>query len=165
MFKAFQALEEESSTCLYRYSKELSFLRSLILEGQWDDVENFLEMTQIREKIDTNQIAFVIGRQRYLELLVTHQLDDQNYLLAVLKNLEELCHTKDQYNELCYLLSLKSINEHPDYSTWSIQKGRLDCFESLKVLMQDIFGADVAFERRKTPANRLLKLLKESVQY
>ena len=70
-------------------------MRHLILEGQWDDVENFLEMSQIREKVDTNQIAFIIGRQRYLELLVTKQLDDQNLLLAVLKNLEELCQSKE----------------------------------------------------------------------
>lgn len=42
----------------------------------WDDVENFLENTHIRDKIEDNQIAFVIGKQRYLELLVTQQLDD-----------------------------------------------------------------------------------------
>ena len=60
---------------------------------------------------------------------------------------------------------MNSINEHPDYRNWSIQQGRFFCFESLKNLMQDIFGADVAFEKRKTPVNRLLKLLKESVQY
>lgn len=70
LYKAMQALEEESNMCLYRYSKELSFLRQMILDGLWDDVENFLEMTQIRDKMMTiggvgdgqNHIAFVIGK-------------------------------------------------------------------------------------------------------
>jgi len=47
-----QSLEEESRMNLFRYSKELSFMRQMILEGLWDDVENFLEITHIRDKID-----------------------------------------------------------------------------------------------------------------
>lgn len=37
------ALEEETGLNLFRYGKEISFLRALILEGQWNDVENFLK--------------------------------------------------------------------------------------------------------------------------
>jgi hypothetical protein len=63
-------LEEEAQQSLYRYSKELGFLRQLILDGLWDDVENFLELSQIRDKQpDYNQLLFQIGKQRYLELL------------------------------------------------------------------------------------------------
>ena len=63
-------MEEETSLSLYRYSKELGFLRQLILEGLWDDVENFLELSQIRDKQpDYTQLLFQIGKQRYLELL------------------------------------------------------------------------------------------------
>lgn len=63
----------------------------MILEGLWDDVENFLELSQIRDKINYREVSFLIGKQRYLELLNSQQLDDQNYLLTVLKNLENLC--------------------------------------------------------------------------
>jgi hypothetical protein len=64
------ALEEESGLSLYRYSKELGFLRQLILDGLWDDVENFLELSQIRDKQpDYNLLLFQIGKQRYLEML------------------------------------------------------------------------------------------------
>lgn len=37
------ALEEESHLTLFHYSKELIFLRSLILEGHWADAENYLK--------------------------------------------------------------------------------------------------------------------------
>ena len=134
--KSLIALEEETGLSLYRYSKELGFLRQLILEGLWDDVENFLELSQIRDKQpDYGQLLFQIGKQRYLELLAGQQLDDQNYLLAVLKNLEQLCQSKEQYNGLCYLLTLKSLQEHPDYQGWTVQRGRMDCFEAVKSMM------------------------------
>lgn len=31
--------------------------------------------------------------------------------------------------------------------------------------MQEIFGHENAFEKRKTPVNRLLKLMKDSINY
>jgi len=61
-------------------------------------------------------------------------------------------------------LTLKSINEHPDYQNWTIQKGRMECFEQIKSIMQSIFGEGV-LEKRKTPVNRLFKLLKDSINY
>jgi len=48
----------------------------MVLEGQWEDVDNFLELSQIRDKINYKEVSFLIGRQRYLELLTGQQLDD-----------------------------------------------------------------------------------------
>jgi hypothetical protein len=41
----------------------------------------------------------------------------------------------------------------------------MDCFEAVKSMMQNIFGLEAAAEKRRTPPNRLLKLLKDSVQF
>ena len=41
----------------------------------------------------------------------------------------------------------------------------MDCFEAVKTMMQNIFGGEAASEKRRTPPNRLLKLLKDSVQF
>ena len=73
--KTMIAMEEETNVSLYRYGKEIAFLRQLILEGQWENVENFLKPAQIRSKIDFNTVLFEIRKQKYLELLETQQLD------------------------------------------------------------------------------------------
>lgn len=48
MLKAMISLEEETGESLFRYSKEIGFLRQLILDGNWDNVEQFLEISKIR---------------------------------------------------------------------------------------------------------------------
>jgi hypothetical protein len=63
------ALEEETGINLFKYGKEIGFIRELVLEGQWDDLDIFFNGAQLRDKIDFNKIAFQIGRQKYLELL------------------------------------------------------------------------------------------------
>lgn len=154
------SLEEESSICLFKYGKEIGFIRQLILDGNWDDLENFFDSAQLRDKIDYNQIAFQIGRQKYLELLESQQLD-KNYVVEALKSMESIC-TKEAYNGLCYLLTLKQLNDHPDFAQWTVQRGRMECFEAVKNILQSVFGQQ---EKRRTPSNRLLKLLKDSVGF
>jgi hypothetical protein len=46
-------------------------LRQLILEGQWEDAENFLKPAQGRTGFDYNSLLFYIRKQKYLELLET----------------------------------------------------------------------------------------------
>lgn len=46
------ALEEESGISLFKYGKEIAFIRQLILEGCWDDMDNFFDISQLKDKID-----------------------------------------------------------------------------------------------------------------
>ena len=124
LLKSMLSLEEETGICLFRYGKEIAFLRQLILEGQWVDVENFLKPAQIRSKIDFNQVLFEIRKQKYIELLETPSQLDQHVLVNALKDLEGLCN-KETYNGLCYLLTLQKLSDHPDFAHWTVQKGRL----------------------------------------
>ena len=111
------SLEEESGLCLFKYGNEINFIRQLILDGNWEDLEQFFEISQLRDKIDFNQISFLIGKQKYLELLDSQQLD-KNIVVDALKNLESLC-SKETYNGLCYLLTLKQLSDHPDFGHWT----------------------------------------------
>ena len=51
---------------------------------------------------------------RYLELLESQQID-KNVVVEALKSLESLC-SKEIYNSLCYLLTIKQLSDHPDYA-------------------------------------------------
>lgn len=59
-------------------------------------------------------------------------------MVQALKEIEGLC-SKEKYNGLCYLLTVEKIEEHPEFVNWSIQKGRLECFEKIKVCLQSIY--------------------------
>ena len=63
------SLEEESGIALYKYGNEVNFIRQLVLDGLWEDLENFFDISQLRDKLDYNLIAFTVGKQKYLELL------------------------------------------------------------------------------------------------
>jgi hypothetical protein len=56
------SLEEEAGISLHKYGNEISFIRQLVLEGLWDDLENFFDISQLRDKLDYNLIAFTIGK-------------------------------------------------------------------------------------------------------
>ena len=43
LFSSLYALEKETQLSLFKYSNEIQFLRSLVLEGQWKDAEGFVK--------------------------------------------------------------------------------------------------------------------------
>ena len=108
------SLEEEAGIALYKYGNEVNFIRQLVMDGLWDDLENFFDTSQLRDKLDYNFIAFTVGKQKYLELLESQQID-KNVVVEALKSLESLC-SKEIYNSLCYLLTIKQLSDHPDYA-------------------------------------------------
>jgi hypothetical protein len=59
-------------------------------------------------------------------------------MVQALKDIEGLC-SKEKYNGLCYLLTIERIEDHPDFATWSIPKGRLECFEKVKTCLSSIY--------------------------
>jgi hypothetical protein len=54
------------------------------------------------------------------------------------------------------------LSDHPDFSNWTTQKGRMECFEAVKNFIQHLFGQQ---EKRRCPTSRLLKLLRDSVSF
>ena len=43
MLSSLLTLEKEAQMSLFKYSKEIQFLRNLILEGQWQDADGFVK--------------------------------------------------------------------------------------------------------------------------
>ena len=51
------------------YSEEILFLRQLILDGQWDDVIDFIQPLKTIESFDAKQFSYLILKHQFLELL------------------------------------------------------------------------------------------------
>ena len=48
---------------------------------------------------------------------------------------------KEEFETLCFCLTLTKLIDHPEYKDWSVLKGRLDCFEKIQEVLK-IFYSD-----------------------
>lgn len=119
-------------------------------------------------------IRFQIKKQIYLELLNANDLEkNQNFVVDLIKEMEQLCPSKEEHFELCNLLNYTRLQSHPEFSEWTVQMGRFECFNLVKNLLSDcqsiqisgINGNNSSIEKRRAPQGRLSKLLKDSVLY
>ena len=69
-------------------------------------------------------------------------------VVQVLKEIEEVAPSKDHYSNLCLLLTMNKLSDHPDYKSWNPSKGRHKCFRDVLPLVEDLLGGD-----RKLPNN------------
>lgn len=83
--------------------------------------------------------------------------------------MEALAPSKEEHFELCNLLNFTRLQSHPDFSDWSVQIGRIDCFNLIKSMLYECQSIQIneskAIEKRRAPIGRLNKLLKDSVIY
>ena len=51
------------------FSEGVLFLRQMILNGQWDDVIDFVQPLKTIESFDCNPFLFIVLKHQFLELL------------------------------------------------------------------------------------------------
>lgn len=118
-FQALIALERESNLKLRNYGKEIDFYYDLIMDGRFEDAENFIEPVESSNKTSYNSLMYSIRKQKFLEALESSANPELENLVIWLKDLEAIA-DRDDFNNLCYCLSLNKITDHPDYSDWSV---------------------------------------------
>ena len=50
--------------------------------------------------------------------------------------------SKEEYSNLCLLLTMNKLSDHPEYKNWNPSKGRIQCFREILPLVQDMLGGD-----------------------
>jgi exonuclease VII small subunit len=137
LYKSLLALEDETGSGLYSYSKEIKFFRNLIIDGQWEDAENFLQPLKLKKNFNYNAVIYELRKQKFLEMVDKNE----SYVTYVkaLKGLEELW-TKEEFNSLWYCLTISQLNDHPNYSNWTAQNGRFMTFEKAKKHLWSVFS-------------------------
>ena len=127
-YKALISLEQDSKVRLHSYSKEADFLYDLLMEGRFDDAEKFISPLRYRLEFNHTKVLFEILKEKFLEALENSESPNLQDLVSALKDIESLS-SKEEFNNLCYCLSLNKITDHPDYSNWDMWRGRFRCFE------------------------------------
>ena len=84
-------------------------------------------------------------------------------VVQVLKEIEEVAPSKDQYSNLCLLLTMNKLSDHPDYKSWNPSKGRHKSFREVLPLVEDLLGKVVETIGNKAPCITLLLVLGQIV--
>ncbi|KAM4640620.1 WD repeat-containing protein 47 isoform 2-T2 [Discoglossus pictus] len=172
------ALEKESGVINGLYSDDMLFLRQLILDGQWDEVLQFIQPLECMEKFDKKRFRYIILQQKFLEALCVNNAmsaeEEPQHLeftmqeaVKCLHSLEEYCSSKDDYSKLCLLLTLPRLTNHAEFKDWNPSTARVHCFEEACVMVAEFIPADRKLSEAgfRASNNRLFQLIMKGLLY
>ena len=169
------SVERETGVINGSYSDDMLFLRQLILDGQWDDVIDFIQPLKSVNTFPVQQFQFIIMKHKYLELLCIKSEPNvmQNYEFTVeevvkcLNVLENICPSKEEYSNLCFLLSLPRLSDHADYQNWNPSNARVQCFNDCFPLVERFLPVEKKSDPKYLMAqnDRLLQLVLKGLLY
>lgn len=172
------ALEKESGVINGLYSDDMLFLRQLVLDGQWDEVLQFIQPLECMEKFDKKRFRYIILKQKFLEALCVNNAmsaeDEPQHLeftmqeaVKCLHALEEFCPSKDDYSKLCLLLTLPRLTNHAEFKDWNPSTARVQCFEEACTMVAEFIPADRKLSEAgfKASKERLFQLMLKGVLY
>ncbi|KAK3757455.1 hypothetical protein RRG08_015463 [Elysia crispata] len=169
------SLERETGVINGIFSDDMLFLRQLILDGQWDDVIDFIQPLITIEGFDSKRFQYIILKHKYLELLCIKAEPTvmQNYEFTVdevvkcLNSLEDLCDSKEDYSNLCFLLSLPKLSDHSDYQNWNPSNARVECFKQVEPLLRSYLPIEKKDDQksRMSSNDRLMQLVLKGMLY
>lgn len=144
------SLERETGVINGNYADDVLFLRQLILDGQWDDVLEFIQPLSTLKNFETDKFNYSILRHKYIELLcIRSEIKVYNNaenvvdeVVKVLGDLEKLAPTKEEYSNLCLLLTLPSITDHVQFKEWNPSNARVQCFREVYPLVEQFLPCD-----------------------
>uniref|UniRef100_A0A1A7Y0Q9 WD repeat domain 47 n=1 Tax=Iconisemion striatum TaxID=60296 RepID=A0A1A7Y0Q9_9TELE len=172
------ALEKESGVINGLYSDDMLFLRQLILDGQWEEVMQFIQPLEGMDKFDKKRFRYIVLKQKFLEALCVNNAmsaaeDPHNLELSMheavkcLHSLEEFCPTKEDYSTLCLLLTLPRLTHHAEFKDWNPSTARVHCFEEACAMVAEFIPADRKLSEAgfRASGNRLFQLLIKGILY
>lgn len=172
------SLERETGVINGCYSDDVLFLRQLILDGQWDDVLEFIQPLEALQTFDMRKFSYTILKHKYVELLcIKSEANVQGSsvdnaveeVVKVLNELEKYSPSKEDYSNLCLLLTLPRLTDHLQYKDWNPSNARVQCFREVYPLVSDFLPGD----RKSTDLNanasakndRLIQLIIKGILY
>ena len=139
LINSFIMIEQETKTSIFSYNKELSFLRKLIMKGNWKESENFLLPLKSNPLFEFSSAIYFLKLQKFFETTETDSSSyDQNEIELQLKDIRNYT-TEEQFKEVLNLLNKNSIKEDPKYKNWTVNRGRLKTFEKIRELFGNIY--------------------------
>ncbi|XP_056642117.1 WD repeat-containing protein 47 [Diorhabda carinulata] len=145
------SLERETGVINGNYSDDVLFLRQLILDGQWDDVLEFIQPLEALKAFNMKKFSYTILKHKYIELLCIkseaniqgNSVDNAvEEVVSVLNELEKYSASKEEYSTMCLLLTLPRLSDHLQYKDWNPSNARVQCFREVYPLVAEFLLGD-----------------------
>ena len=134
------AMEKETKLSIFSYNKELSFLRKLIIEGNWEESENFLLPLKSNSNFQYNSAIKLLKLQKLYETIETRCDNlNQEEIIKQLKDVKDFL-KEEEFKDLINLLNKNSIKEIQEFNNWTVNRGRLKTFEKIKELFIVVYN-------------------------
>ncbi|CAF4750090.1 unnamed protein product [Pieris macdunnoughi] len=170
------SLERETGVINGNYADDVLFLRQLILDGQWDDVLEFIQPLSTLKAFELDKFNYAILRHKYIELLcIRSEIKAYNNVenivdevVKVLSDLEKIAPSKEEYSNLCLLLTLPSITDHAQFKKWNPSNARVQCFREVYPLVENFLPCDKKSSGivvKSAKNDRLMQLLIKGILY
>ena len=168
------SLERETGLINGAFSDDMLFLRQLILDGQWDDAIDFVQPINTTESFNFKHFQYTVLKHKYLELLCIKSepgpMQNSEFtvdeVVTCLNSLEQFCPSKEDYSNLCLLLTLPRLSDHVEYQNWNPSNGRMQCFKEVFPLVKNFLVVDKKSDIMNMSKNdRLLQLLLKGLLY
>ncbi|ORX90453.1 WD40 repeat-like protein [Basidiobolus meristosporus CBS 931.73] len=143
---------------------EIVRLKKVILDGDWTEVDKLCSKNLVKNQ---KSFLYAVYKQQYLEYIEHREMQKAfTFLTKRLKPLEHLQTTPNEFKDLCYLLTAKSIHDAASFKNWEgIGPAREKLVEQLQNrLDSENFNRDSA-NSTYVPPNRLVTLLRQAVSY
>ena len=174
------ALERETGLLPDEYPAELLFFRDLVLEGEWSEVVNLVQLLSHSESY--SDVMYAIERQRFLELLHTqgqpspppaapYPAPRKGEIQEHLQRLERLCPDRTEFATLSCLITLPNLTDHPVFSDWEMKASRHQLFQCVGRKMAEAIyhsAVDRIFPLSSSgdlASDRLVQLLAKGLLY
>lgn len=174
------SIERETGVINGSYSDDVLFLRQLILDGQWDDVLEFIQPLETLPAFDMRKFKYCVLRRKYEELLCIkseailltttgNNVDNAvEEVVKVLRELEKVVPSKDEYSHLCLLLTLPKLNDHLSYKDWNPSHARVQCFREVLPIVEKFLPNDKKSNQdlnNFSKNDRLIQLIIKGILY
>ncbi|GJQ11439.1 hypothetical protein GpartN1_g3230.t1 [Galdieria partita] len=140
----------------------LQRVKTAIVEGDWAEVEKLCSQATFK---NLKSFLYEVYKQQYLELVDRQEYQKAFVLLQKrLKSLEGYAQRLEEFHDLCYLLTCKSVNEAKSFRDWNgIMAGREALVEQFSRLLD--FEVTDTSAPIQVPPSRLVQLLQQAVAY
>lgn len=175
------SVERETGVINGNYSDDVLFLRQLILDGQWDDVLEFIQPLEALQSFDMRKFTYTILKHKFIELLcikteagiLGSSVDNAvEEVVKVLSELEKYSPSKEEYSTLCLLLTLPRLTDHLQYKDWNPSSARVKCFREVYPLVEHFLPGDRKADQASVLAiptcaknDRLIQLIIKGILY
>lgn len=171
------SVERETGVINGKYSDDILFLRQLVLDGQWDDCLEFIQPLEALQNFNMRHFKYTILRHKYIELLCIKSEAAMNAsmnvdiaveeVVQILAELEKIAPTKEDYSQLCLLLTLPRLVDHLNFKDWNPSKARVECFKEIFPLVEKFLPGDKKSDSIMCAAknDRLIQLVIKGLLY